>query len=94
MARGRHDAVVVPDAWPAWAVIDGITGPAFNLTARADYISTADGNSIYNWGYANGAGAMQYPGPTLIVNQGDTVTVNLTNTLPVPVSIVFPGQRA
>jgi manganese oxidase len=77
---------------PAWAVIDGITGPVFNLTARADYISTGDGDSIYNWGYANGAGVMQYPGPTLIVNQGDTITVNLTNTLPVAVSIVFPGQ--
>jgi FtsP/CotA-like multicopper oxidase with cupredoxin domain len=35
---------------------------------------------------------MQYPGPTLIVNQGDTVTVNLRNMLPMPVSIVFPGQ--
>ncbi|MDO9219861.1 MAG: multicopper oxidase domain-containing protein [Thiobacillus sp.] len=78
---------------PAWATIDGISGPAFNLTARDDYISTGDGNSIYNWGYANGAGTMQYPGPTLIVNQGATVTVKLTNTLPVPVSIVFPGQQ-
>jgi manganese oxidase len=76
-----------------WAVIDGITGTTFNLTAKADYISTADGYAVYNWGYANGAaGTMQYPGPTMIVNQGDTVTVNLTNTLPVPVSIVFPGQ--
>ncbi|MGB8339083.1 MAG: multicopper oxidase domain-containing protein [Burkholderiales bacterium] len=76
-----------------WAVIDGITGPTFNLTARADYVTTADGFMVYNWGYANGAaGTMQYPGPTLIVNQGDTVTVNLTNTLPAPVSIVFPGQ--
>jgi FtsP/CotA-like multicopper oxidase with cupredoxin domain len=36
---------------------------------------------------------MQYPGPTLIVQQGATVTVNLANTLPVPVSIVFPGQQ-
>jgi hypothetical protein len=35
---------------------------------------------------------MQYPGPTLIVNQGDTVTIKLRNTLPMPVSIVFPGQ--
>lgn len=77
----------------AWAVIDGVTGPTFNLTAKADYITTADGNAIYNWGYANGAaGTMQYPGPTMIVNQGDTVTVNLSNTLPAPVSIVFPGQ--
>jgi FtsP/CotA-like multicopper oxidase with cupredoxin domain len=37
---------------------------------------------------------MQFPGPTLIVNQGDVVTVNLSNELTVPVSIVFPGQAA
>lgn len=80
-------------AGTAWAVIDGVTGPTFNLTAKADYISTADGNSIYTWGYANGAGTMQYPGVTMIVNQGDTVTVNLNNELPVPVSIIFPGQQ-
>lgn len=78
---------------PAWAGIDGITGPVFNLTARAGYISAADGDNIYNWGYANGPGNMQYPGPTLIVNQGDTITIHLRNTLPVPVSIVFPGQQ-
>lgn len=78
---------------PVWAVVDGISGPTFNLTAKADYISAGDGASIYNWGYANGNGNMQYPGPTLIVNQGDTVTINLSNQLPVPVSIVFPGQQ-
>ncbi len=72
--------------------IDGIPGPTFNLTAKDGYISTPDGNSIYCWGYANGEGLMQYPGPTLIVNQGETVTVNLSNTLSVPVSILFPGQ--
>jgi len=76
----------------AWAAVAGVTGPTFNLTAKVDYITTGDGNSLMNWGYALGSGAMQYPGPTLIVNQGDTVTVNLTNNLPVTVSIVFPGQ--
>jgi FtsP/CotA-like multicopper oxidase with cupredoxin domain len=41
----------------------------------------------------------QYPGPTIIVNQGDTVVVHLTNAIPtLPgntpaiISIVFPGQ--
>ena len=37
---------------------------------------------------------MQVPGPTLIVTQGQTVTVNLTNNLPTsagPTSILFPG---
>lgn len=76
-----------------YAAIDGVTGNSFNLTAKADYISTPDGNSIYMWGYGLNGGRMQYPGPTLIINQGDTVTITLTNELPVPVSIVFPGQE-
>jgi len=79
----------------AHAVVDGVTGTTFNFTARADYVSTDDGESLLAWGYANddSTGIMQYPGPTLIVNQGDTVTINLRNELPVPVSIVFPGQQ-
>ena len=65
----------------------------FTLTAKQDFISTSDGNSHYAWGYAHGSEfAMQFPGPTLIVNQGDTVKIVLNNALPVPVSIVFPGQ--
>lgn len=77
----------------ALATVDGISGPTFSLVARAGLISTGDGQSLLGWGYANGTtGLMQYPGPTMIVNQGQTVTVTLTNALPVPVSIVFPGQ--
>lgn len=76
------------------AVIDGTTGTTFNLTAKQGYISTPDGGSILAWGYALNGGPMQYPGPTLIVNQGDTITVNLTNDLTAnPVSIMFPGQE-
>jgi FtsP/CotA-like multicopper oxidase with cupredoxin domain len=40
------------------------------------------------------AGQMQLPGPTLIVNQGDNVSVKLTNKLPKAAgntSILFPG---
>lgn len=85
----------------AQAKIYGIPGPTFNLTAKAGYINTGDGGSHYIWGYADGAGMVQYPGPTLIVNQGDVVTVNLLNSLPAAVngaappnvSIVFPGQE-
>lgn len=77
----------------AHARIDGITGTTFNLSTGKAYLSTPDGGSVLVWGYRNGASPVQYPGPTLIVNVGDTVTVNLTNTLPQPVSIVFPGQE-
>lgn len=78
------------------AAIMGVTGTTFNLTAKGDHIATGDGGSVYFWGYALNGGRAQYPGPTFIVNQGDTITINLTNALPAdagPVSIVFPGQQ-
>ena len=74
------------------AKIETVQGPTFNLTAKDGYISTPDGGSYYMYGYSLNGVTMQYPGPTLDVNQGDTVTVNLTNQLNVPVSIVFPGN--
>lgn len=92
----------------ALAAAPGIKGPAFALDARDSYISQPDGQSIYSWGYgcigaqptmvpkmANAnCPTMQIPGPTLIVNEGDTVTVSLTNNLPNAAgntSILFPG---
>ncbi|MBI1424638.1 MAG: multicopper oxidase domain-containing protein [Gammaproteobacteria bacterium] len=77
------------------AGIIGETGTAFSLTASEGYVSVADGGSIYAWGYSTGS-TMQLPGPTLIVNQGDTITVTLKNALPAAagnVSIVFPGHQ-
>jgi len=89
-------ALLVPVA--ANAAIDGVTGasptPAFSLTAKAGYISIADGGSHYSWGYTTGS-TMQLPGPTLIVTAGDAVTVTLSNALPAAagnVSAVFPGH--
>ncbi len=93
----------------AYAAAPGITGPTFNLTAQTAYITQPDGASVYSWGYGcNGTpagyapaaitatfcNAMQVPGPTLIVTEGQTVTVNLLNGLPAAAgntSILFPG---
>jgi FtsP/CotA-like multicopper oxidase with cupredoxin domain len=66
--------------------------PTFTLNAIDGYIQLPDGNIMYMWGFAPGGGAFQHPGPVLCVNQGDTVTIVLNNTLPEPVSIMFPGQ--
>jgi hypothetical protein len=78
------------------AKIDGLTCTAspctFDLSAKTGTIVAGDGNSIFMWGYGNGNSPMQYTGPTLIVPQNAVVTVNLTNRLSVPTSIVFPGQ--
>jgi len=68
----------------------------FNLVANTGYEDTPDGNSIFMWSYANHDAPdndhFQTPGPVLCVTEGENVVVNLTNTLPEPASIVFPGQ--
>jgi FtsP/CotA-like multicopper oxidase with cupredoxin domain len=102
-------AAVMSLAPTAHAAAPGITGPTFNLTAMPAYLIQPDGQSIYSWGYGcSGApsgyapaaittrfcNTMQVPGPTLIVTQGQTVTVNLANGLPTSAgntSILFPG---
>jgi len=67
--------------------------PTFTLTTQTGYINLPDGNTMFMWGYSAGGAAFQHPGPVLCVNQGDTVTIVLHNTLAEPVSIVFPGQE-
>jgi FtsP/CotA-like multicopper oxidase with cupredoxin domain len=72
----------------------------FNLTASTGHIQTPDGNSVFMWSYANADDpdpvlrAFQSPGPVLCATQGETVVVSLTNNLPEPTSVVFPGQDA
>jgi manganese oxidase len=77
----------------AHAVITGTTGVNFSLTAKDGYVSMGDGATVYMWGYSLDGRPMQNPGPTLIVNEGDTITVTLNNDLGEPVSITFPGQK-
>lgn len=67
--------------------------PTFTLTTNTGYISLPDANVLYMWGFSLADGPFQYPGPILCVNEGDTVTVILHNTLPEDVSIIFPGQE-
>jgi FtsP/CotA-like multicopper oxidase with cupredoxin domain len=81
----------------AQARIDGISGQtSFSFTAKAGEVSTPDGGSVHFWGYGDPASVVlpQYPGPTLILNQNDSVTITLTSELPFAqcTSIVFPGH--
>jgi manganese oxidase len=66
----------------ASAAIPGVTGTSFTLTAQADRITTPDGGSIYFWGFSSGSGRPQYPGPTLIVPEGQPVSITVVNALP------------
>lgn len=65
-----------------------------DLWTRDGFFSTPDGSSIYFWGLASREdGKAQLPGPLIVVQQGDTVRINLTNTLPEATSLLFPGQE-
>ena len=101
-------ATIVAGPLAARAAVPGIQGPSFKLVASAGFTSQPDGASIYSWGYGcdsqsaapafvpfgGSCPEMQLPGPTLIVHEGDQVTVTLRNKLPAAAgstSIIFPG---
>lgn len=103
-------ASLATTAYAAAPGITGGSGAAatFNLDAQTAYLNQPDGSAIYSWGYGcsqapagfaptmpnQNCPNMQVPGPTLIVTEGQTVTVNLTNDLPTSAgntSILFPG---
>ena len=86
------------------------TPSTFNLTAQPAYMTQPDGQTVYSWGYGcvststptfvpatittGFCSTMQVPGPTLVVTEGQSVTVSLTNNLPTAAgntSILFPG---
>lgn len=85
----------------AW--IEGVSladGAVLRMSAGAGEVSTPDGGAIHFWGYQAldappGAAAVpQYPGPTLVIDQNATVTIELETELPFSrcTSLVFPGH--
>src|SRR4051794_23195881 len=89
LARGLAVAIASVLAVDVHGAVPGITGPGFNLQATPGYASQPDGTYVYTWGYGcvgvpagfvpatlggTSCGAMQLPGPTLIVTQGQVVT--------------------
>lgn len=67
----------------------------FNLRADETTVTMPDGAIIPMWGFALDAGPVTVPGPFLVMPPGDTtLTINLTNDLSEPISIVIPGLPA
>ncbi|MBI1824386.1 MAG: multicopper oxidase domain-containing protein [Nitrospirae bacterium] len=71
---------------------------AYNLKATTGTATMPDGAVIPIWGYAactdetfTSCGPATLPGPQLEVTDG-SLTINLSNDLPEPVSIMIPGQ--
>lgn len=80
------------------AIVAAMAGPSFAVEydLKADFVTKTmpDGTQVVMWGFGLLADAeVSVPGPLLVVPPGDNVlTINLTNNLAVPVSIVIPGQ--
>jgi FtsP/CotA-like multicopper oxidase with cupredoxin domain len=84
--------ILLAQARPAAAV-------TYDLRADASTVTPAgSATPIPIWGFADdtgvtpGSGAVTLPGPVLRVPSGEPLTIHLTNDLPVPVSIMIPGQ--
>ncbi len=74
------------------ACVDGGTTVTCDLWAKSGSLSLP-GTTVTVWGFSDtSGGSPSLPGPTLVVDQGDVVTVNLTNNLSQPTSILFDGQ--
>lgn len=67
----------------------------YNLTATPGTVTMPDGAVVPVWGLVEGANLPLTPVPVLTDTAGATLTINLTNQLPVePVSLVIHGQTA
>lgn len=76
-----------------------VSAATFNLTAQRMSATAPDGTTVPMWGYCQTGSTCPTPvtgtwapGPTLVVATGDSLTINLSNTLPVSTSIVILGQ--
>ena len=102
-ANAQHDIRGI-NGTPGTTTEDPVT---FNLYAFPFNMNLPEGSSLQMWGFGdqdagvnathtegNSYNLPQYPGPTLVVNAGDSVTINLTNSVvPHPVSIVVTGHN-
>jgi VCBS repeat-containing protein len=98
MNRKTHTRSLTKLALAAAAVVASV--PSFAVTvdlwAKGGSVSMPDGTQVAIWGFASSAaGVATVPGPAIVVPVGDpTLTINLTNNLGEPVSIVIPGLGA
>ena len=91
-------ASLVPIGTAAGAVTQGTGCTDGGVTVTCEFWAKSDtlsvpGGSVAVMGYAgNAADAPMLPGPTIVADAGDTVTVTLTNSLAVPTGLLFQEQ--
>jgi blue copper oxidase len=65
---------------------DTLSGDTFNLTVQTGTKTFLAGHTTNTYGY-NG----NFLGPTLLINKGDSITLNVTNNLPLPTTVHWHG---
>jgi len=64
------------------------------LFAGTKIITMPDGQNVTMWGFGLAPGSIEIPGPQITITPGDTtLTINLTNNLPEPISLIINGQK-
>ncbi len=86
MAFALSGLVIAPTAAKAATTV------VYDITADSQYTTMIDGASIFTWGLndpsSTGPGQI---GSGMVVNEGDTIEVNLTNNLDRAINFVVPG---
>jgi len=101
----RPASTVLPTVTPQAAAAAGKLTPSGCVRAGGQaqcdlYAMTGTtqllGTTLPIWGFSTSAtaGSATAPGPVLVVEQGDTVSITLHNQLPGNVSLALPGQPA
>ena len=70
---------------PLW-IPDTLSGTIFNLTAKADTKIFFPGHNTPTFGYNE-----NFLGPTLIINKGDSITLNVTNNISTNTTVHWHG---
>ena len=97
---GTTTAAVLPRAAAVGRLTPtGCSGPASAVSCDL-YAMTGEtqllGTTVPIWGFSSTstAGTATAPGPTLVVNEGDRVTITVHNGLSQSLSLALPGQPA
>ena len=86
----RPQAVVAQSTPTDGIVCTTSANATFTLRTETGYVGMSDDNTVFMWGFSIAGQPFQHPSPVLCVNQGDTVTVIVQNTLSEDISLIFP----
>lgn len=92
------NASAVGKLTPRGCAADGSGGTRCDLYAKRGTTQLTGGPNVDIWGFAtDSTSAVTAPGPLLVVNQGDSVTITVHNELQIAgmnVALALPGQQS